>query len=77
MGKTMTTLYRRLTALGPEARQYVIGAGLAFNMLPTQVTRTFYRSDYEALRADWRKVAEGLWWAVDKAEQEKQLGAGD
>lgn len=76
MGKMMRALIRRWVDASPEVRQIIIGAGLAFDPLPECRYPNLERSDASAMMEDWRAVAGDLWWAIGRAEQERQRRVG-
>jgi hypothetical protein len=57
---TVATIYNNV-------RDYVWGAALSINPLPTCMAQSFYTSDVEALRSDWfatRSDLEAVWLAA-------------
>ena len=47
-------------SIDPKFRQILIGAGLAFDPLPTRRYSTFIESEQEALWDDWSIIAQDL-----------------
>ena len=61
MIRIILSVGRRLTGLPAEARQMIMGAGLAFDPLPERRFVTFERNDGKALARDWESLSADMW----------------
>lgn len=57
------------SGLSREEKEFIFGAGMAFELVPPRSTPARCTSEYEAFQADWASVAADFWIAVLKEHE--------
>ena len=63
------------SGLSKEEKEFILGAGMGLELMPSRSSPARCTSDYEAFQADWASVAADFWISVLK-EHEKLPNKG-